>query len=456
MFKNRPIAFFFIATFIGLNICVPSLEAKSISFIRDAETENTIRNYSAPVFKVAGLNPEDIKIYIVNDNTLNAFVAGGQKLFINTGLLFQSSSANQVIGVIAHETGHISGGHLVRTHDALAKSNAQSILTMIIGGITGITTGRGDVGAAIIMGSQTSGVRNFLLYSRTQEGSADQAALKFLDLTEQSSLGLLQFMEKLGEQELLSAARQDPYVRSHPLSRDRIKAIAKHVSISPYSEKRDSPQVELGHNRIKAKLYAYLNSYAATLRLYKENDNSIPSRYARAVALYRRGNLDDALVLINGLLAEFPEDPYFHELKGQMLFESQHPQEALLAYKRALQFLPAEPLLLREVGRILLALGDPRYLDEAIKTFQTALELESDTPSVWRQLAIAYGRKGEKGFSALSLAEEALLLGDSSAARYHGGLASTLFAEGTSQWLQSQDILMAADEIDSHKKNNQN
>ena len=256
--------------------------AEGVSLIRDAEIENTIRQFSAPVFRAAKLKVSAVKIHLVKDNSLNAFVAGGQRLFINTGLITQATSAGQIIGVIAHETGHISGGHLARLHDILEKSTATTILSMILGGAA-IIGGRGDVGGVIIAAGQGLTMQSFLHYSRTQESAADQAAMKFLDVTGQSAKGFLSFMNILGEQELLVTERQDPYVRTHPLTRDRVAAIANHVANSPHSNKPVSAELEVMYRRARAKLIGFFNPIGHTLRFFKSSDNSLEARYARAL-----------------------------------------------------------------------------------------------------------------------------------------------------------------------------
>jgi predicted Zn-dependent protease len=417
--------------------------AKGVSLIRDAEIENTIRDYATPVFKAAGLQPDAINIYLVNDNTLNAFVAGGQKIFFHTGLLLKSDNANQIIGVIAHETGHISGGHLSRTHDALSKSSAPAILSYILGGAATLATGRSDVGAAIVAGGQTLGQRSFLKYSRTQEASADHAALKFLDATKQSSTGLKEFMGFLEDQELLSAASQDPYVRSHPLSRDRITTIENHVRDSPYSNARPDPYQISTHARMKAKLYAFLNASGRTFRLYKKSDRSIPARYARAIAYYRNAKIEQALELVDGLLSELPSDPYFHELRGQILFENGRIPEALVSYGKATELQPDSFLIRRELARVQIEANDPKLTVAAINNLKIALPAEPKSAFTWRLLATAYGRIGQKGRSSLALAEEALINGKPDIASYHAGRAERLFEKGSREWIQSQDILMA-------------
>ncbi len=433
--------------FATLSLGSAGARAKPISFIRDAEIENTISEYSAPLFKAAGLEPSGIKIYLVNDNTLNAFVMGGQKIFINTGLLMRSNRPGQVIGVIAHETGHIAGGHLSRLEDAMKKSTAQTIMAFVLGGAAMIG-GRGDVGSAIILGGRQIGTRNFLQYSRTQEASADQAAMTILDKTKQSSRGLLEFMQLLAKQDSLSAYRQDPYMRSHPLSRDRINAIRAHMKRSPYTDKLATPKALEKHRRIKAKLQAFINPIKQTLNQYKASDTRLEARYARSIAFYRRHDLDNALPLIDGLIKERPNDPYFQELKGQMLFENGRAAEGLPYYERAARILPSSALLRSELGQIQLEMNDPSLLDMAILNFNSALRTDGDSPFTWRQLAIAQGRKGNMGESALALAEEAILTGKKSAARYQAGKAERLLPRGSRGWIKAQDILEIAGKKD--------
>jgi len=428
----------------GLLSVPHSAVARGVSLIRDAEIENNIREYSTPVFRAAGLEAEAINIYLVKDNSLNAFVAGGQNIFIHTGLLLKSTSASEIIGVIAHETGHISGGHLSRTGDAISRSSAPALLGFILGGAASIATGRGDIGAAITAGGQSIAQRNFLRYSRTQESSADHAALKYLDTTKQSATGLSQFMTVLQDQELLSTASQDPYVRTHPLSRERIETIENHVKNSPYSNVPPSPFQVASHARIKAKLYAFLNAPGRTLRIYKKSDSSVAARYARAIAYYRSAKISQSLELVDGLLNELPSDPYFHELRGQILFENARIREALVSYQKASDLLPGSFLIRRELARVQIETNDPKLTDTAIKNLRIALPKEPKTAFTWRLLATAYGRKGDVGNSSLALAEEALINGKTDIASYHAGRAEKLFPNGSREWIQSQDILLAA------------
>ncbi|NJO55182.1 MAG: M48 family metalloprotease [Rhodospirillales bacterium] len=430
---------------LALSLTLPgSVRAQSISLIRDTEIETTIRAYATPVFLAAGLDPSAVRIYLVNDKQINAFVAGGQNLFINAGLLLRSEDAGQVIGVIAHETGHIAGGHLIRLQEALKRGTAESILAFVLGAAAA-AAGRPDVGAAVISGGQNIALRNLLQYSRTQEGAADAAAMKLLDETEQSAEGLLRFLNILSEQELLSPTRQDPYLRTHPLSADRIQALAAFVSRSPHSNVPVNPVLQRQHERMVVKLRAFLEEPGATLRRYPETDTSDDALYARAVAAHRSADSKKAIQLIDALLAKHPQDPYYHELKGQILFEGGQPREAIDSYSTAARLLPAAPLIRLDLARAQLGTNDPSLLNDAITNLRVSLAEEPNRPFVWRQLAIALGRDGQQAESSLALAEEAILLNKMPEARFHASKAERLLPAGSPGWLKAQDIITAVD-----------
>lgn len=416
-----------------------------ISFLRDAETENTIRLVATPLFRAAGLNADGVRVFLVNDRSLNAFVAGGQNLFLNTGLLMRADNVGQLIGVIAHETGHISGGHLSRTHNQLQNTAAASILAMVLGAGVGAATGRGDVGAALILGGSQSSVRSFLQYSRDQEGQADQAAFLFLEKTGQSAKGIHDFLKILEDQELLNVERQDPYLRTHPITQERVQAAEAHLARSAYSNVPPRAEYEAMFQRMRAKLFAYIESVPTTLSRYKDGDPRVEARYARAFAYYRKPDLGNALPLIDGLIQEFPNDPYFHELRGQMLFENGRATEALPSYQKAVSLLPTNALLRRDLAHVQIELNDPNLLDAAIDNLRMSLARERDASIAWRHLAVAYGRQGKDGLGAVALAEEAMLQGRLRDARGLAERAQRLLEPNSPAWLQAQDIFETAD-----------
>lgn len=432
----------FIVVILSASVSPPA-RAQGLPLIRDAEIEDTIRKMATPLFRAAGLTPASVSIHLVNDKTLNAFVADGQRLFMNTGLLMRADNAAQVIGVIAHETGHIAGGHLSRLGKAQQQGSATALIATIIGVAAGIGTGRGDIGGAIVAGGQQAATRGFLSFSRTQENSADQAALTALDNTGQSARGLLEFMEILEGQELLTSASQDPYARTHPLSEDRIQAMRAHVARSSNSDKATEPSLDAAFARTQAKLVGYFEQPALTLRRYPVQDTSVPARYARAFAYSRSAETAKAVAELDSLLQTIPDDPYFLEFKGQILFGDGKIEEALPPFRRAVELLPEEPLLRTEFAQILIESQRKEDLEEAVEHLKFGLSRNKESAAAWRYLGIAYGKLGDIGRSSLALAESAIRRGEESEVRFHAGRAAEMFPRGSPEWLQAEDLLLA-------------
>ena len=413
--------------------------------VRDAEIENTIQRYIKPLLIAAGLEPLSIRIHIVKDNTLNAFVAGGQQIFINTGLILRSGNANQLIGVLAHEIGHISGGHLIKGTAARKKISATSFLGILLGGAA-IIAGHQDAGAAAIQFGKTASIKNYLRFSRTQESAADYSALRILEKTKQSARGLLQFMEILEDQELLSTRSQDPYIRTHPLNQNRIDAIRQHTRNSRYTDALTSSRNRMAYNRIKAKLVGFTQDLPRVLDQYPENDSSIPSIYARSIAYYRAPNVPKAIKLIDSLIKKLPNDPYFHELKGQIYYENGKVDRALSSYQKATDLLPESSLLRAQLGIVQIAKNEPDFLIKAIGNLSYAADKEPNRPNLWRQLGIAYGRIGKKAESSRALAEEAILLGRNNEAIKIAERAKKQSKVDSPNWLRAEDIIISARE----------
>jgi predicted Zn-dependent protease len=421
----------------------PAVAQQRISFIRDAEVEATIRAYATPLFVAAGLDPNAIRVHLVNDSTLNAFVANGLNMFINTGLLIRSENAGQVIGVIAHETGHIMGGHLARARDGMEGATTEAIVAMVLGAAAAVA-GAPDAGAAIMMGGTQVAERGLLRYSRQMESSADQAGVNLLEKTQQSARGMAEFLDILADQELLSAGRQDPYVRTHPISRERVDFIRNSLTTARYADAPIKPEFVELHKRMRAKLQGFIDPNRA-LQTYKEGDQALDARYARAIAYSRRPDYPKANALMDGLIAERPNDGFFHEMKGQMVFESGNAKEAERHYAKAVQLLPNEPLIRIDLARIQIETDSPEATRLAIANLEIARRVENDNTELWRLLAVGYGRDGQLAMASLAQAERALLQGRKAEARAFAERAERGLPAGSSGQLRAQDIRRAAE-----------
>ena len=431
------------ASTLALLVLACTATARAQDFIRDAEIEEIIRQLGGPLFSMAGLTPASVRVYIVNDSALNAFVAGGQNIFINTGLLLATDGPNQLVGVIAHETGHITGGHLARTHDALRDASAQTILSFVLGAAAAIA-GQGQAAGAIVTGGAQVAQRTILSYSRVQEASADQAGLQFLDATGHSAKGLLEFFEKLGDQEALLTANQDPYVRTHPLTRERVAAVASHISRSPVSNNPEPPELVEAHARMKAKLAAFLESPVQTFRRYPRDSTTLPARYAHAIAFHRQREQVAAIGAIDALIADYPQDPYFRELKGQILLENGRPDDAVEPYAQAVELRPDEVLLRLGLGQAQVSAKSDAFLNDALSNLQRAAQMAPRDATTWRWLAMAYGRTGDVANASLATAERYLLLGRHRDAIGQAERAERLLPAGSPAQLRAQDIKQAA------------
>ena len=420
-------------------------QGQRLNLVRDAEIENTIRTFLTPIWRVAGLDQEAVQIMIVQDNSLNAFVAGGQRIFINTGLLMRTETPNQLIGVLAHETGHIAGGHLARQQEELRRLSTLQILEMLLGGaaMAGSAAAGGGMGRGGPTGPGGTGIPgtlySYLQYSQAQEAAADQAAITYLDRTHQSPKGTAQFLRILEHQERLQIGRRDPYLTDHPLTPERIETFDRATARSPYANVPDSPRFVEMHARMVAKLYGF-TAPAAALRRYHEGDRSVPARYARAIALYRTGALGSALLTIDGLLKEHPNDPYFHELKGQMLYENGHVAESVPAYRKAVQLLPGAGILKVELATALLGTNNPANDQEAVRNLEVARQSEGDSFDFWRLMSIGYARLNNHGMTSLARAEMAIRRGQPREAQALAGSAVRELKPGTPAWQRAQDI----------------
>src|SRR5258708_8584465 len=398
----------------------------------------------APIWRVARLEPNDVGIYLVHDNQINSFVVGGQAVFINTGLILKSQTPNELIGVIAHETGHIGGGHVLRAKEALRNAMIESIIAMAVGVAAGVA-GRNS---APVLAAGAVGERSFMKFSIGQEAAADHAAMNYLDKTGQSARGLLKLFGTMQAQEMLSGDRQEAWMRTHPFTQERIQYVRHHVETSRYSDVPDSAaNIEL-LKTIKLKIRAFTDDPSSTLASYPESDRSMQARYARAIAYYRMPRLEIALPVIDALIRDFPSNPYFRELKGQMLFENGRVREAIQPYEDAVKLAPKAPLLRISLSQVYIESGEAVLNKRAIAYLNDARQVEGRESHVWRFLAIAYGRDNQMGMAALSLAEAALAAGKQKDAQQQSMRAKQLLPKNTASYLRADEIGREAEHLD--------
>lgn len=427
---------------VTASVLVPTLanaQGRELRFVRDAEIEETIRIYSEPMFEAAGLNVESVDVFLINDKSLNAFVAGGMNMFLHTGLLQEADSPLEVMGVIGHEAGHIAGSHIAGRRQQMERSTAQMIASYVIGFGAALATGRADVAMAAITAGQSLSIGDMLAYSRSQEQAADQAGVTYLERAGYSPEGLLEFMSLMEDQEALLSGSQEPYLRTHPLTRERMRFLQQAASESPHKGEPAPERFQKMHDRMHAKLDGFLEAPVRTLRKYEDED-SVPARYARAIAYFRVPMLEKSLPLIEGLIEEHPDDPYFHELKGQMLFQNGRVDDALGPYRRAVDLRPKSPLLRLRLAEVQVQTERDGLNEPVLDNLQIVLAKEPTNATAWRLKAIAHGRMGDIGESALALSESALARGDLGQARQQSARAQQLLDRNSPAWLRAQDI----------------
>lgn len=406
--------------------------------IRDAEIEHTLQAYARPIFSAANIEPESVRIFIVSNPEVNAFVAGGLNIFLHTGLIRETKTPGMLIGVIAHETGHISGAHLSQLREKASRATIGNVIGIVLGAAAA-AGGAGQVGAGILSGSQNIANRSFLTDIRQNEQAADQAALTFLDANDISASGMLDMFEVLRRRESGLGIR-DKYLLSHPLSSERIAAMRNHLAESPTPEGQVPTAFSAMHARMVAKLVAFTEGYETTLGLYPPSDMSVAGRYARAIAEFKRSKIAPALAGINSLIAQYPKDAYFYDTKGQILFENGKLTEAAAAYAKATSLAPDSALITTDYAKTLIANDKPADLKTAITLLERSRDLDDSYTNTWRQLAIAYGKQGKLGLSYAALAEEAILGGNFETVLQHVARARRDASSDSALALQLDDL----------------
>ena len=420
--------------------------ASAQSAIRDTEIEGIIRGWSDPVFTAMGLNPEEVEVLLINDPSLNAFALKGRIMGINTGLIEQTKTPNELLGVMAHEAGHIKNRHLLR--DGVQNAGMQPFLmTMALGALAAVA-GQPGAGAMLMANSQYFGTLGALRYMQSQEGEADISGARALEAAGESGKGLVDFFENFRSQEVFSDARRYPYFRSHPLSGQRIDALRRPVEAAAHYSHVDSPERQADHDLIVAKIHAFMDAPSQTLQDYPASATDFPSRYARAIGYYRDGQTEKAIAGVDALLAEKPTDPYLWELKGQILFEDGRPADSLEAHRKSIELKPDAPLLRINLAHALIETNDAANLDPAIDQLKRAVAREPDNTLAWRLLSQAYATQGKEGQARLASAEYWFAAGDTNQATQFALRARPLLDNKSIEWRRAVDIVLASGATD--------
>jgi len=423
------------------------------SILRDAETETLFRDMSTPLIAAAGLNPKSFDIVMIGDGSINAFVAGGQVVYIHSGLIQAADTANEVQGVIAHELGHVAAGDVLRSSAGASEATGITLLSLLLGAAA-IAAGAGDAGAGILMAGQQAAMGKYLAFSRSVEAGADESARRYLSASKISGKGMISFFKKLRAEEFrLSQERIDPYAVTHPLSGDRVAILSERMAADPAWNAPTDPAIEARFQRVKAKLFGFTNEPKDTLNRFPLSNQSIPARYARAYAFHKQSFSDKAVAETDALLATVPHDPYFEELKGQILLESGRPKDALPVLRDAVQRTNYQPLIAALFGHALIATEDRANYPEAKKVLRNAVQRDGENPFAWFQLGTIYAAEGDVSRAALASAERFNLTGETPKALYNARVAMAGIPKGTPDWIRAQDIVMVSEsDVDKNGK----
>ncbi|MBK8373461.1 M48 family metalloprotease [Sphingorhabdus sp.] len=432
-----------IAALCAVSLCAPPALAQSV--LRDAETEAFFDEISRPIVAASGLDPANVDIVLINDKSVNAFVAGGQTVYIHSGLINTASTANEVQGVIAHELGHIEGGHVIRYGDGMKAASGISIASLVLAAAA-IAAGAAEAGMAIMQAGQRAAIGKFLAFSRVQESVADASGARYLSKAGITGRGSVNFFKKLQNHEFrLGIPQEDSYDRTHPLSGERITVLEDTYKADPAWEAPINPKWESDFQRIKAKLQGYIADPNATLRDYPETNTSVAGHYARAYAWHKAAYPDKALNEANILVSRNPDDPYFLELQGQILLESGRPKDALASLRRAVDLTSNQPLIAAIFGHALIATEDKNNLTEAERVLRSAVAKDNNNPFAWYQLGVVYEANGDTPRAALASAERYLMEGAPQLALPNAATAMAGLPEYSHDWIRAQDIKLVAE-----------
>ena len=412
--------------------------------LRDAEIERTLKIITLPLLENTKIDQQNFKVLVINDSSMNAFVTSGQYIFIHYGLINKMETVEQLQSVIAHEIGHITGGHYIQRTSDIESARTLAGIGMILSAAAGLVSGDSNIAIGLAAGSQSASKRNFLKHSRTQEASADQAGIKLMAAANINPHAALEVLEIFKGQELLTAKRQDPYIQTHPLNSQRISSIQKSLKTLNFKKNEKDKNIDYMYNRMRAKFKGFTEKPFRALQTTNIKKNDELNLYTRAIAYHRLPDLNLAQKVINKLLELKPNDPYYNELKAQFLLETGNPNEAIKYYNRALELEPNELLFNVGLSRALNSIGKYK---STIKILKNIYDKDPRNGRLLRELAIAYSQNGELGWASLLTAERYALYGKFNDALLHAKRAQSILVPGTIAWLKVEDLILEIESI---------
>ncbi len=443
MRRPQPLAFL-LALLASAIVAVQPVAAQSI--LRDAETEELLKDMVAPLVEASELEPGNVELVLINDGSINAFVAGGQAIYVHSGLINEAETANEVQGVLAHELGHITAGHVVRFDERTKRATNISILSLLLG-VGAALAGAGEGAMGIIAAGQQAAMGSFLSFNRDQEASTDLAGARYLSGAGITGKGMIKFFERLRGNEIragYSQADEAAYARTHPLSGDRIQVLRGLLEKDPAWDAPPDLALQERFVRAKAKLFGYLAEPQRTLNAYPPRDTSIPARYARAYAYHKEARVDMALAEADALLAAEPDNPWFLELKGQVLLESGRPMDALAPLRRATELTRAHPLIAGMLGHALIATENKANFPEAEQVLRASVQKDRYNPFAWYQLGVVYEARGDIPRARLASAEQQVMNRLYPQALMNAQAAEASLPYGSPDWIRAQDVALEA------------
>lgn len=434
--------------FAGASPASAQARAKnSLPLVRDAEIESLVGDYARPLLKAAGLSRAGVQTVLVNSSDFNAFVLG-RRIFVNTGAITMTETPNQLIGILAHEIGHLAGGHQQRLRERLESAKVMAIAAALlgagvaIGGSAAGVRGATGAGAGVFSAGGAAAQRSLLNYMRGEESVADRAAINYLAKTGQSGRGLVETFQTLDRNSMFSGSGGRSYLSSHPAPRDRVLAIEESARrLTPY-DKKDAAALLERHGLARAKIAAYAGGMNDVRRLFAKDPRSLPALYGDAIATFLSGQHASALKKMDALIAARPSNPWFHEMRGEILLEAGRAPEAVAAFKRAAKLDGSNSGLLQaEIGQALVMSGGKSDLNQAIEMIQAGLQNDPVNGEGYRYLAMAYSRLGDIGRAELATAEGHWNVGSLQEAKVFAARAQSKLKPGTPAFRRAQDIL---------------